>query len=214
VKPSAGNEKELFIILPNKIKCNAGIVATNIIDVIDAAIIIDTDSISEPGILGSCILDKHITMMLDLFTLFELAAPEHFVETKKNRKNFQEGNYKVLLVEDTPFFRVLEKKYLESEGFHVVVAGNGEEGLKLLQKDSRAFDIVVSDIEMPVMDGLELVKKIKSNDKLCHLPVMALTALATKEDLKLGEEAGFDAYEIKLDRESVINSILNLINRG
>ena len=214
VKPSDRSEKELFIVIPNIIKCNAGIVATNIVDVLETAIVIDTDSISEPGILGSCILGKRITMMLDLFTLFELADPEHFSDKGKNRKNLQGGDYKVLLVEDTPFFRVLEKKYLESEGFKVVVAGDGEEGFKILQKDSRAFDIVVSDIEMPVMDGLELVKKIKSNDNLCHLPVLALTALANEESVKKGEEAGFDAYEIKLDRESVLNRIYNLINRS
>ena len=152
--------------------------------------------------------------MLDLFTLFKLATPEHFSDKKKNRKNLQGRDYKILLVEDTPFFRLLEKKYLESEGFKVVVACDGKEGLKILQKDSRAFDIVVSDIEMPEMDGLELVKKIKSNDNLCHLPVLALTALANEESIKKGEEAGFDAYEIKLDRGKVINRIYNLINRG
>jgi two-component system chemotaxis sensor kinase CheA len=214
VRPSNRSEKELFIIIPNKIKCNSGIVATNIVDVLETTITIDTDSVSEPGILGSCILGKRITMMLDLYSLFELADPENFNNKGKNSKSLQGGDYKVLLVEDTPFFRVLEKKYLESEGFQVVVACDGEEGLNILQKNSRAFDIVVADIEMPVMNGLELVKKIKSNDNLCHLPVLALTALANEEDIKNGEEAGFDAYEIKLDRERVIKRIYNLINRG
>ena len=73
------------------------------------------------------------------------------------------------------------------------------------------FDLVVTDLEMPNMNGFELSRKIKDDPEFSHLPIIALTSLASEEDVQRGMEAGIDDYQIKLDRERLLASISNYL---
>jgi two-component system chemotaxis sensor kinase CheA len=66
---------------------------------------------------------------------------------------------------------------------------------------------VVTDIEMPVMNGLEFCRQIKADPALMHLPVIALTTLADEDDVAAGQAAGVSAYEVKLDKDKLLRSI-------
>lgn len=101
----------------------------------------------------------------------------------------------VLVVEDSITSRVLIKNILESAGYIVKTSVDGIEGLTLLKTEP--FDLVVSDIEMPRMDGFELTKRIRADKRLSELPVILVTALETREDREQGIEAGANAYIIK-----------------
>ncbi len=101
----------------------------------------------------------------------------------------------VLVVEDSITSRVLIKNILESAGYIVKTSVDGIEGLTLLKTEP--FDLVVSDIEMPRMDGFELTKRIRADTRLSELPVILVTALETREDREQGIEAGANAYIIK-----------------
>ncbi len=101
----------------------------------------------------------------------------------------------ILVVDDTLTTRALEKNILEGEGYDVAVAVNGQEAWDLLQ--SRHFDLVVTDIQMPVMDGFELAERIKADENTKRIPVIIVTSLATDEDRLRGIEVGADAYIVK-----------------
>ena len=102
---------------------------------------------------------------------------------------------RVLVVEDTLTTRTLEKNILEAAGFDVTTAVDGEDALiKLHEKD---FDIVVTDVQMPRLDGFRLTERIKKDARFKELPVILVTALQTEADKRRGIEAGADAYLTK-----------------
>ena len=95
--------------------------------------------------------------------------------------------------------------YLESEGYEVVLAENGRKAWEILQQQK--IDMVISDIEMPVMNGIELVREIRASDKFRRMPVIALTSLTSQNQKEQGLRAGFDRYEFKLDRTRLLESV-------
>jgi len=102
---------------------------------------------------------------------------------------------KVLVAEDSLTTRTLEKNILEAAGFDVTTAVDGAEALTKLHEKS--FDIVVTDVQMPRMDGFALTERIKKDDRFKNIPVVLVTALQTEADKRRGIEAGADAYITK-----------------
>ena len=80
----------------------------------------------------------------------------------------------LLIVEDTPDMRAALRLWLACEGFEVTTAEDGSEAIKLLSANQ--FDVVVTDLMMPQLDGIELIRRIKASDQTAHLPVIAITA--------------------------------------
>lgn len=194
--------EKLYVIVPKHISHPMGILVEEIHDTMQTEIKTVQEDIKAKGFIGSTILDGRIVILINLYELFELADPEHYnVKTghKKGKK------ISVLLVEDSPFFEKLEENYLAAAGYEVVTARNGREALKVL--DERKIDIVLSDINMPVMDGMELVRRIRSSKELSHLPVIAVTSLTGESQKKAGLEAGFDYYEFKLDKTRMLETV-------
>ena len=117
----------------------------------------------------------------------------------------------VLVVEDDPvILRLLEVNF-ELEGFAVLLARDGLEGVELAR--SEAPDLVVSDIMMPKMSGIELVQALKGNDGTAKIPIILLSAKAQTTDLKAGMDAGADDYVTKpfepLDLIERVNALLH-----
>jgi len=116
---------------------------------------------------------------------------------------------RVLVVEDTLTTRTLEKNILEAAGFDVTTAVDGEDALiKLYEK---SFDIVVSDVQMPRLDGFQLTERIKKEERFKDLPVILVTALQTEADKRRGIEAGADAYLTKAVFDQ--RRFLEIVNR-
>ena len=101
----------------------------------------------------------------------------------------------ILLVEDSIPVRTQEKRLLEKAGYEVVIAVDGLDGYKQLQ--TRDFDAVLSDVEMPHLDGLSLTATIRQHQKYNELPIILVTTLASDEDKRRGAEAGANAYIMK-----------------
>ncbi len=106
-----------------------------------------------------------------------------------------EKQLKVLVVDDSITTRTLEKNILETAGFNVSIAIDGAEAWQKVNEEY--FDVVISDVEMPKMTGLELVKLIKGNDYTAQIPVILLTSLGKPEHQEAGLKAGADAYLVK-----------------
>lgn len=103
-----------------------------------------------------------------------------------------EGKQTVLVVEDDPSLLDFLSKSFAAEGYHILRSKNGKEALK--QLDNHHVDLVISDVMMPVMDGIELCKIIKNNIDYSHLPVVLLTAKTNSDAEIQGLESGADAY--------------------
>ncbi|MFH1148032.1 MAG: response regulator, partial [Pseudomonadota bacterium] len=119
---------------------------------------------------------------------------------------------KILLAEDSDFFRNQVKNFIQEEGYAVLAAPDGLKAWKLLEKHPDEITLVVTDIEMPNMDGYELTSRIKKDPRFSNIPVIAVSSLAGEDDMRKGKNAGVDDYQIKLDREKLLASIDNLIN--
>jgi len=194
---------KLYIIIPKLVKYPMGILIENIQDTIQSSIDIrGDDSITAKGLIGSTVLNSKIVLLMNIYELFEMADPEKY---KIESSIKHTGKITVLLAEDTPFFQKLEKDYLENAGYHVLVTSNGREAIQVLQNEK--VDIVVSDINMPEMNGLELVKRIRADVRFSKMPVIAVTSLTGEMQKKEGLEAGFDAYEYKLDRSRLLELV-------
>jgi two-component system chemotaxis sensor kinase CheA len=107
----------------------------------------------------------------------------------------QEARHRLLLVEDSVTTRALEKSILEAAGFEVLVAADGEDAWQMLQ--AQGADLVVTDIEMPRMDGFTLTEAIRASKRFRELPVILVTALESDQDKARGIEVGADAYLLK-----------------
>lgn len=116
---------------------------------------------------------------------------------------------KVLLVEDSITSRMLLKGILESAGYRVCTAVDGVEAYTLLR--SEEFDLVVSDVEMPRMNGFDLTTRIRSDRKLADMPVVLVTALASLPDRERGIDVGANAYIVKSGFDQ--NNLLDVIHR-
>jgi two-component system chemotaxis sensor kinase CheA len=117
----------------------------------------------------------------------------------------------LILAEDSDFFRAQVKRYLESDGFAVIDAEDGEVAWKLLQDHGDAIQAVVTDVEMPNLTGLGLAARIRQDQRFAHLPILALTSLASEEDIAKGKAAGVDDYQVKLDRDNLLTALRSLL---
>jgi signal transduction histidine kinase/ligand-binding sensor domain-containing protein/DNA-binding response OmpR family regulator len=118
----------------------------------------------------------------------DLSSHHEFEEAKEDR----EGQQTVLVVEDDPALLDFLSKSFIAEGYHTLRSKNGREALK--QLDQHQVDLVISDVMMPVMDGIELCRIIKNDIAYSHLPVVLLTAKTNTDAEIEGLESGADAY--------------------
>ena len=205
VQPLAEQENLLvivFIVGGREI----GLLAIGPVDAVEINLTIDGTTLRQPGIMGSAIINEHTTLLVDIVEIVQTLNPQWFKEPEIIVD--EEGNNAtILFAEDSNFFRNQVKASMEKEGFNVIEAEDGAIGWSLLQENIKDIDIVVTDIEMPNMDGFALTRLIKENPAYAHLPVIALTTLAGEEDIAMGKEVGIDDYQIKLDRERLMRSI-------
>jgi len=117
----------------------------------------------------------------------------------------------VLLVEDSIATRTQEKRILETAGYQVITAVDGLDGLNKLR--SHTVNAVVSDVQMPNLDGLGLTAKIRQYQEYSDLPIILVTSLASDEDKRRGAEAGANAYIIKgsFNQEALLSTLQRLV---
>ena len=118
---------------------------------------------------------------------------------------------RILVVDDSLTTRTLERYILEAAGYEVAVAGDGAEALAVLQ--TAGCDLLVSDVEMPRVDGVALTELIRLDPKLRALPVILVTTRESAADRQRGLEAGADAYIVKssFDQDHLLRAIAELI---
>jgi two-component system chemotaxis sensor kinase CheA len=223
----------MFLILPKFVSEPMGILAHRIIDTESLAIELQSDA-SQPGVLGSAIVRTKLTLFLDVQQIREFVfgnsviagsestsvqvSPSGSTDTAGDGRTFFpqfEGStdrpvQRILLVDDTSFFREIVKRYLSSDKVAIMTGIDGLDGLELLAK--YAFDLVVSDIEMPNMDGWQFCKAAR--DKGYRMPFVALTSLAKAEHEQKAIACGFDDYEEKLEHDRLKRKVQLWLDRS
>lgn len=200
------NNNELYVIIPKAVENPIGIIAHRIVDSISVNIEIDSESIMSRGLIGSALIKNDLVLFPDIYELIEMAEPEKMQQYKAKDKKKQ----RLLLVEDTPFFRSLEKNYLENAGYIVDLAVDGMDGFK--KASMKKYDMFIVDIIMPRMDGYQFVQAIRKNPEFEKIPALALTTLSSDESKKKAFEAGFNAYEIKIHKDKLLEKVKELLN--
>jgi len=125
------------------------------------------------------------------------------------KETTEKDKYEILIVEDSPTQAEELKYILETKCFNAQITKNGMEALDYLE--GHMPSIIISDIIMPEMDGYQLCKKIKSDSRMKHIPVMLLTTLSEPEDVIKGLDCGSDSFMIKPYDEEVLISRINYI---
>ncbi|MDX1926751.1 MAG: hybrid sensor histidine kinase/response regulator [Pirellulaceae bacterium] len=200
----------MFLILPKFIPEPMGILATRIIDTESLAIDLQSNG-CERGVLGTARVRDRLSLFLDVQQLREFVfgpSKEPVGSSKSNPREMvgaQQSSVpkRILLVDDTTFFREIVKRYLSSDDVEILTAIDGQQGLEMLA--AHHVDLVVSDIEMPVMDGWQFCQAAR--DKGYQMPFVALTSLAKIENEDKAKSCGFDDFEEKLDHDRLRRKI-------
>jgi len=208
------NREELIVIVFPLAGREVGLLAAPPVDAVDVAVVVDEMTLRQNGITGSAIIEGQTTLIVDIFEVMETLNSDWFTPRPPISGKDDGGNgngpgsgKKILVVEDSDFFRNQVRKFIENAGYSVVDVEDGQIAWDYLQEHSDELMLVVTDLEMPNMDGFELTKHIKGDQRFAALPVIALTSLASDENVARGKEVGIDDYQIKLDREKLLQSI-------
>ncbi|MDP7421645.1 MAG: hybrid sensor histidine kinase/response regulator, partial [bacterium] len=147
------------------------------------------------NIAGSTIMgDGRVLLIMDVAALVQqgFAWIRDVTALDNERPVFEEKGKIILVVDDSPTIRSIERHLLESEGYQVVTAENGEKGIEAARRVAPA--LVISDVEMPVMNGYEMVKAIRADETLKKLPIVMVTTRSSEEDRIKGLRAGANEY--------------------
>lgn len=164
-------------------------------------------NISGATILGS----GEVVPILDVQDLIKssLIHGDKSLDIINDGKKDNSKNKTVIVVEDSITSRTLLKNILEAYGYCVKTAVDGLQGWKMLK--SERFDLVITDVEMPEMNGFELTSKIRNDSELSEIPVILVTSLESKEDKERGIDVGASAYIVKSNFQQ--GNLLEIIKR-
>jgi two-component system chemotaxis sensor kinase CheA len=179
-----------------------GLVVDEIIDIVEEKLHIEVTG-SQEGILGSAVIKGQATEVIDVGHFLPMAFADWF-----SRKEMRPAAtaQSVLLVDDSAFFRNMLAPVLKAAGYRVRVAPNAHEGLLAL-RSGQAFDVVLTDIEMPDMNGFEFAETIRADAHLSSMPIIALSSMVSPAAIERGRLAGFHDYVAKFDRPGLIAAL-------
>ena len=166
------------------------------------------------NIAGATVLGSgHVAPILNVSDLLKSArrAGNAVARQAAGARPAQARTHSVLVAEDSITSRMLLKSILESAGYKVKTAVDGMEAFTLLRAEP--YDLVVSDVEMPRLNGFDLTAKIRADKKLGELPVVLVTALETREDRERGIDVGANAYLVKsnFDQSQLLDVVRRLV---
>ncbi len=180
-----------------------GLIVDEIVDVVEDRLDIELSG-ARPGLLGTAVIAGQATDVID--TGYWLTQAWHDWFRNAPHSGGSTGARRVLVVEDSDFFRQLLAPTLGAAGFRVTAAPNAMAALRL--RDAGVmFDAIVSDIEMPEMDGLAFARTVRESGPWAALPMIALSAHAEPRDVEAGRDAGFTDYVAKFQRDALLASL-------
>ena len=178
-----------------------GLIVDEIIDVVHGHLRVEFGS-RRPGVLGTAIVAGKAVDVLDTSYWLTLAFPDWFSAGAGR----SEGRRRVLVVEDSDFFRQMLVPTLSTHGYEVIAVRDGRAALAL-RESGLVIDAIVSDIEMPEMDGLAFATAARQAGAWSRVPLIALSANGGAADVERARQAGFSDYVEKSQRDALIASL-------
>ena len=185
------------------------LVVDEIVDIVEERLDIQVKS-DDAGVLGSAIIKGQATEIIDVGHFLPLAFEDWF---RRKEQPSRASARSVLLIDDSRFFRDMLSPVLQAAGYQVTAVGSASEALALL-KDGRSFDVAVTDIEMPEMDGFQFAQAVHADPRTAHLPVIALASVISVETVERGRHAGFHDFVAKFDRQGLIAALQEQTHDG
>ncbi len=200
-----GPKKDWAVVVVTLGEKEAGLIAAMPVEALETAVSPDLSTHKKQGVAGSAILKGKTTLILDIFDLVQEAYPEWNLERPLSL-SFSDAPM-ILLAEDSHFFRSQLKKVVEKDGYQVIAAEDGQAAWELLERHADKIKLIVTDIEMPRLNGLQLTERIRADARFKHIPVIAITTLADQDNIVKGYASGVSDYHIKLDEEKLMTTI-------
>ena len=186
-----------------------GLIVDEIVDIVEEKLVVQLAA-DRPGYMGSAIIAGKATDVLDAGHYLTQAYKDWFGSS--GSEAFEEDRVqRVLLVDDSPFFRNLLTPLLSVAGYHVTTVESASDALSLCEA-GEDFDVIVSDIEMPGMTGLEFAAAVRAGSRWQGTPLVALSSHASPRDLDRGRQAGFDDYVAKFDRDALLYTLAQTLS--
>lgn len=195
-------ETECCLIRPSTIDYPIGILTGPDVTIAEVSATFESRIDDKNGVIGTFSHNDHLVMLLDLYAVFENHAPD-----KLRAEPVISGEANILVVEDSMFFRKLIAQYASHDDWNMTIVNDGVEAWKLLRDKQQNFDLIISDINMPRMDGFELVSRIRKEPRFDETPVIALTTLSQDSYRKKGLDLGFDRYVVKINKHEIVQTI-------
>ena len=179
-----------------------GLVVDEIVDIVEDKLDIEVVS-NRPGVLGYAVVKRNTTEILDVAHFL----PQAFEDWFRRRDEAKPGPVRtILLVDDSPFFRDMLAPLIKAAGYRVIAVGSGSEALAAL-KSGKRIDVVVTDVEMPELDGFGLAQAMRSAPATAAIPIIALAAMVSDDTIARGRAVGFHDFVAKFDRPGLIAAI-------
>jgi len=181
---------------------SVGLMVDEIIDIVEEQFEITLAS-DVPGILGSGVVRGQTTEIIDIAHYLPMGFKDWF---HRRAQQGEPQRRSLLLVDDSAFFRNMIGPALKAAGYDVTLCDSAVTALQLIEGGAM-FDVVVTDIEMPHMDGFEFASRLRSDPRLEGLPIIALSGLCTPEAIERGRSVGFSDYIAKFDKPGLLEAL-------
>jgi two-component system chemotaxis sensor kinase CheA len=183
-----------------------GLAVDVIVDIVEDHMNVELTA-DRPGYVGSAVIAGKATDIIDAGFFLGRAFADWFSanhEVGQKARKFAGRN--LLLVDDSPFFRNMLTPLLSAAGYAVTSVENAKAALALCEQ-GRMFDVIVSDIEMPGMSGIEFAEVLRDSVQWRDTPIVALSSHTNQKDIDRAREVGFRDYVAKTDREGLLQTL-------
>jgi two-component system chemotaxis sensor kinase CheA len=184
-----------------------GLVVDEIVDIVEDRMNIEVGS-ERPGILGSAVVKERATEIIDLGYYLPQAFEDWFM---RKEMDIEALTKKVLFVDDSSFFRNMLTPVLKAAGYDVTTCNGPQQAFELLENGDK-FNAIVSDIEMPEINGFEFCESLRRDPRFRNIPILALSSMVTPASIERGRQAGFDDYVAKFDRPGLIAALKDVFS--
>ncbi|HXP76736.1 MAG TPA: chemotaxis protein CheW [Stellaceae bacterium] len=189
-----------------------GLAVDEIVDIVEDHLSVELTA-NRAGLIGSAIVAGKATEIIDAGFYLTQAYRDWFQAATDIDFGSAQKSKRVLLVDDSPFFRNLLTPLLSVAGYEVTTVDSGDRALGLCEA-GEDFDVIISDIEMPGMNGFEFASAVRKAGRWQQTPLVALSSHASPKDLDRGRAAGFSDYVAKFDREALLHSLSETLSHA
>ncbi len=202
-KVLADNGMQSVLVFSDKDR-SMGLVVDEVIDIVEDHLSVEIGSACD-GYMGTAVIDGKATDVIDTGYYLNLAFSDWFdgTDSMLTAGNGKDGRPRLLLVDDSHFFRNMLQPLLSVAGYEVVTTESAAYALDMCHA-GEMFDVIVSDIEMPEMNGFDFAREVKKERRWAETPLVALSSHTSPADMKQGREVGFDDYVAKNDRDAIL----------